>query len=116
MAEDSEGCLGGFIGLCFFIFILWDWVANSKLRYAFQYNVNMEQVSLEPEPKDCDFMHAPLGQKDCRYEKFVQVVKRSNDTKNSRPIISFDGGKTWNWDDGDPAPRGTNVNISWFKR
>jgi hypothetical protein len=115
MAEDKEGCLGAFLGLFFLAYFAWTWVSDTKLRYAVQYGINTDQVTIATEPADCDFMHAPLGQKDCHYEKTVLVIKRGTDTKSSRPIISYDEGRTWNWDDGDTAPRGTSVSVFWVK-
>jgi hypothetical protein len=29
----------------------------------------MKNVTVEPRPSDCDFIHAPLGDKGCHYKK-----------------------------------------------
>src|SRR5258708_38454293 len=61
-------------------------------------------------PNDCDFIHAPLGDKGCSYKAHVKVYnadgvlvagenapKYGSDTKTAKPIISYDGGKNWDW-------------------
>ena len=89
-------------------------MSDSKLRYSMEYRTDTDQVTVDRKPKDCDFFHSPLGDKDCRYEKTVFVVMRGRDNTSSRPIISYDEGKTWYWNDGDVA-FGTSVSVSWIK-
>jgi hypothetical protein len=36
--------------------------------YAVEYKVSPDKVHVDTKPKDCDFMHAPLGNKECHYE------------------------------------------------
>jgi hypothetical protein len=50
---------------------------NSKLRYAWWYNVGYDQVTIQKKPTDCNFFHAPLGDKDCHYESHVGGVQVS---------------------------------------
>jgi len=56
---------------------------HSKLRYAWWYNVNYDQVTIQKRPTDCDFFHAPVGDKDCHYVR--QVSKIQVKTENSNP-------------------------------
>ena len=73
--------------------LLWFlWLDDSQVRYALQYDVS--EVSVEDKPHDCDFMTAPLGRKNCSYEKKVELVKFSVN-KNGQPIVSYDKGATW---------------------
>ena len=108
---------------------------NSKLRYSWWYNVAYKQVTLQKKPTDCNFFHAPLGDKGCHYDPQVNVVKVDNSNawggqsisydngqdwihtaKNSdgTPIVSRDGGKTWSMDS-VPAHTEPQVIVSWDK-
>jgi hypothetical protein len=75
-------------------------------------------------------MYAPLGEKDCHYNKVVQglnaqglVVTGDNapryghDTQTGQPIVSYDEGKTWDWlGEGLQVDlHVTKVEISWTK-
>jgi hypothetical protein len=111
--DDSEGLVGVIIFLGIVAWLAWSWFSDTKWRYALQYGIDNDQVTIGDRPHDCDFMHAPLGDKGCRYDKVVYVVKRSKDPKTSRPMISYDDGKTWDWNDGDLSPSGTSINIGW---
>jgi hypothetical protein len=44
------------------------------LWYAAEYEVSPDKVHIVPKPTDCDFWHAPVGFKDCHYEKRVTQV------------------------------------------
>lgn len=84
------------------------WAGGIKtVWYAATYGVPTDTIHVAAQPSDCDFMHAPLGQKGCRYESTVtaynaagEVVggddapKYGHDTKTGKPIISWDNGKT----------------------
>src|SRR5437899_2068914 len=48
---------------------------HSKTRYAWWYGVNTAQVTIEKKPKDCNFFHAPLGDKDCHYDIQVSTIR-----------------------------------------
>jgi len=93
--------------LCYGVFFLWD----SKLRYAFQYGANYSDVTKDQKPHDCDWLKAPIGDKECHYDMKVLVAEiRSTDQKTGRSIISYDEGRTWTWnpdatlDASRPAP------------
>ena len=70
-----------------------------------------DNVHIDPKPSDCDFLHAPLGEKDCHYEPIVAAYNVSRELVGGdyapkyrydtigRPIISWDKGKTWFWCD-----------------
>jgi hypothetical protein len=95
-----------FLGLIFGGMRLWD----SSLRYAFQYGVNLSDVNKDPKPHDCDWLKAPIGDKECHCEVDVTKTKVSTGTDPTTgiPIISYDDGITWNWD--AAASAGSNVN------
>lgn len=112
------------------LFIVWasiscyDYLVRARwlneLRYSSWYDVTTDQVKqIEAKPpSDCDFLHAPIGPKGCKYVKTVTVEKiiTGNDTRTNRPIVSYDEGKTWAWnDEGTPAQPSKLVYVSWNK-
>lgn len=108
---------------------------HSKFRYSVQYDVPNEQITIDKEPKDCNFLHAPIGGKDCHYERQVAASKVKgnqwggqdvsyNDGKtwtryakndNGNWIVSYDNGTTWSIssDTGDKKP---SVSVYWVKK
>lgn len=118
--DESAGCvlaLLGIIGLA--AFLLTDqW--HSAWRYAWSYGIDSSHVSIEKKPDDCNFLKAPIGEKDCHYERVVSTVEISMSTSHS-PIESFDGGKTWSEYTPDPGttvppyPAVINVTVTWDK-
>jgi diadenosine tetraphosphatase ApaH/serine/threonine PP2A family protein phosphatase len=102
----------------------WDYLSHArwlnKLRYSAYYGVNTTDVNQgeDKPPSDCDFFRAPIGLKGCHYDKTVTYahVITSHDTATNRPIVSFDEGKTWSWNDGDyPTSSSKSVYIYWQK-
>jgi hypothetical protein len=71
--------------------------SESRDEYALAYDAATKDVFVAPQPSDCDFLHAPIGSKDCHYEKLVEVTRYSSDTQSGQPIVSYDDGKSWNW-------------------
>lgn len=92
----------------------------NKLRYAFWYSVELSQVqqSEDKPPSDCGFFKAPIGGKGCRYKKTVTVehIITRRDIPTNRPMVSYDEGKTWSWNDGEnPIPPSKTVYVNWEK-
>ena len=110
--NDSAGW-GGAIVLCVVLYFVWVWVSDSKLRYTLQYGT--DSVTVDDKPEDCDYNFAPIGNKGCHYEKSVVVTKWGNNVKTNRKVVSYDDGKTWDWDDADTHPSGTSVQVYWKK-
>lgn len=132
MAQSDDGCgclvllavaVGGFLA-----FSNYGW--SNALWYSVQYGVGFDDVQTDAKPKDCDFIHAPLGDKGCSYKAHVRVYnadgvlvagenapKYGSDTKTAKPIISYDGGKTWDWYSGGavPNPKPNSVRVFWVK-
>ena len=95
-----------------------------------QYGVDFDHVQTDAKPNDCDFMRAPLGDKGCGFKAHVQVFNADSvlvagenapiygkDTKTARPIVSYDGCKTWDWYLGGtrPNPKPKSVRVFWVK-
>ena len=126
--SDESGC--GLVILAavgFYIFAPASW--TNAVWYGVEYKVSPGDVHTDDKPKDCDFMHAPLGDKGCSYKAYVKAYnvggvlvggegapKYGHDTKTGRPIISYDGGKTWDWYPADfPDPKVASVQVFWRK-
>jgi hypothetical protein len=127
-----EKIAGGFIVLgivcCFVWPILPDrWTDTNK--YSNYYQIDSAQVHWNNRPTDCDFMHAPLGDKHCHYKKTVTAYnaagypvaghdapKGAKDAYGNA-IISYDEGKTWTAVSGIPNLDLTvkTVEIGWTK-
>ena len=58
--------------------------------YAVQYKVGLNQVHIDPMPKDCDWGHAPLGDKGCHFAPDVMTYNASGKMVGAKsPIISW---------------------------
>jgi hypothetical protein len=112
MDDEAAGCLVWVVLLAGALVWYWGW--ESALRYSLQYNVELSQVSVETKPKDCDFLHAPLGQKDCHYEKVVSILRFGRNPAG-QPIVSYDDGQHWWLNNGGPESGG-KVDVSWTKK
>jgi hypothetical protein len=102
---------------------------SNSLWYSVQYQVGFGDVQTDAKPDDCDFLRAPLGSKGCSYKAHVKVLNADgvqvagegapmygSDTKTAKPIISYDGGKNWNWYEGAvPSPKPKYVGVFWVK-
>ena len=105
----------------------WIWIAwlvysffqgsiwESKSRYAMYYDVPSDHVTVLKEPHDCDFLKAPIGSKECHFDKNVEVTKVGKDNKTGRPVVSHDNGKTWGWDDLTDTRSVPGVWVSYTK-
>jgi hypothetical protein len=59
------------------------WLAPDKYAYAWKYSIDSGKVFVEKKPKNCDWGHAPLGDKSCHYDKVVTPQKGDNGTVTS---------------------------------
>ena len=66
----------GLIVLCIWVILPDSW--TDKIRYSVEDSIDMAQVHRADVPTDCDFMHAPLGNKDCHYKKTVTAYNAVN--------------------------------------
>jgi hypothetical protein len=98
--------------------------------YCAKYQVTPDKIHVDAKPKDCDFLHAPLGIKGCHYEADVNAYnaegmlvggdhapKYGRDSKTRKPVVSWDDGKTWEWMASADAPN-TNIvsiGVSWVR-
>jgi hypothetical protein len=89
---------------------------TAKTRFAFQYGVNVSDIAKDDKPHDCDWLKAPIGDKECHYDAEAKVLKvrTALDQTTGRPIVSYDD-DAWSWDSSsgsytptltDPPPPG----------
>jgi hypothetical protein len=129
MNDSLLGSLIGWlvlIGIGLWIFLPDSWI--NPLWYSLKYSVDSNRVKVHTndKPSNCDWTYAPLGNKGCQYDRVVTAYnaardvkavdatmpKRSRD-KDGKPIISYDGGKTWKWL--GPATIIKKVDVDWLK-
>ncbi len=46
---------------------------TDKAWYSIRYDTNLKNITVEKRPSDCDFLHAPIGSKGCKYAKKTTV-------------------------------------------
>jgi hypothetical protein len=130
---SAIGCLVGLGILGTVGFFIWTLLPESwtdPWKYSVIYSTNSNSVHYTDRPKDCDFIHAPLGDKGCHYKKVVYGYNiagvfvagddapiYSSDVQTGRPVISYDNRKTWQF-----LPEGTRIDthvdkveIDWVK-
>jgi hypothetical protein len=125
--SDDSGCVLVLLAVAgFYFFTPASWI--NAIWYGVEYKVSPGDVHTDAKPSDCDFMHSPLGDKGCSYKAHVKAYNSSGvlvdgeapkygrDTKTGSPIISYDGGKSWNWYAADlPDPKVASVQVFWLK-
>jgi hypothetical protein len=75
--SKNTGLVGGLIFLLFELGLLaffWYWLYPASW-YASWYDTDADHVIVRPKPRDCDFSKAPLGDKECHYEKHVEIQR-----------------------------------------
>jgi hypothetical protein len=64
-------------------------ITPDSIKYGAIYFVGKDHVQVEDKPTDCDWGHAPLGNKGCHYEKVV------NPGRNEKGEVTY----VWvNWE------------------
>ena len=76
-----------------FLVFLW-WRIFPESWYAFVNGTDIDLVHIQPEPHDCDFSKAPLGDKECHFEK--QVVTQRDSKTGKLTVYIY-----WNKVEGD---------------
>lgn len=117
--KDARSGLAGLVSTAFFLIVLFVWIPDlwhSKVRYEWQYGVNSDQITVNKRPTDCDFFHAPIGNKGCDYQRQVNSIQVRTDSsdlaRGTVHEVSYDDGKTWSVDTSVP-PTQPLVVISW---
>jgi hypothetical protein len=91
-----QGDSGGFSLLLFVGILVWAlWPGsgdgwNDRLWYSLKFGVSYDQVHIAAKPKDCDFMHAPLGDKGCYFQAIVAARNATG------AVVAGDNAPQWN--------------------
>jgi hypothetical protein len=124
--QDANGLIWLVVGF-FILSSIGDWGWFNAAWYAVRYHVNPSNVQVDNRPKDCDYMHAPMGRKECHYEVTATAFNAAGQVihdrakyirnANGKAIISYDDGKTWVWDYGNEISdrRIKSVFVTWSK-
>jgi hypothetical protein len=70
---------------------IWN-ICPDTIKYGLLYQIGRSNVHVEKKPSDCEWGHAPIGDKGCHYEKQVSTVRWATST-TGLPIVSLDEGK-----------------------
>lgn len=73
------GCLAVLAVIAGFVWWLLPDSWTDPIKYSTIYSVDVGKVNVAVKPKDCEFMHAPIGNKECRYKKVVWVYNNENE-------------------------------------
>lgn len=57
--------------------------------YAWRYDLNVRDIHLDKQPTDCEWFHAPLGDKDCHYSKHGYPIQ-NNDGRITSVHVGWD--------------------------
>jgi hypothetical protein len=93
--------IAGAAVLCTISFII-TLIVSPTLYYVLVYDVPEDQLTVTKKPYDCDWSTAPLGSKHCYYERKL-LRARTAVNSEGKPIVSYDEGKTWNFDTSPPS-------------
>lgn len=104
------------IGCCLLIYsIIITFVGNiwnSKTILSARYDVATDQITIDAEPHDCDFLRAPLGVKGCSYTRQIEVIKTGTNAAGEH-FVTYDDGKTWS---PDPEKNAKSAVVVWWKK
>jgi hypothetical protein len=115
------------IGIAAFLYFYDDGWVNSLL-YSFKYGVGFSDVYTYSKPSDCNFMLSPVGSKGCYYASRVRLLNAEgvevtgenppiygSDPGTGKPLISYDNGKVWQFNEGAPDLKPHSVRVSWVR-
>jgi hypothetical protein len=89
--------IGGFIAASLAHVAVWAFPESEwayKLRYKNDPDLSGAQIIVMPKPHDCAWGTAPIGEKNCHYEKQVGTV-RVRPGANGGKVVSTDDGASW---------------------
>lgn len=116
--KDDSGSWVVFLAVCYFVYVGCSAAWHSKVRYGMQYGVAYDKVSKDNKPHHCDFFAAPIGEKNCHYDAVVQKQSvRTGVNPSGYPMVSYDDGKTWYPNNGDPPVKAepASLSVTWQK-
>ncbi len=97
------------------ILVLHDWSGSKldrwtdKVWYSVRYDTDFKNVIVERRPMDCDFFHAPLGDKGCEYKKDVLVFDEEQRQALIKRATTAEEQQTF-------AKQPNSVGVHWEKK
>jgi hypothetical protein len=101
MSSDFRSYVVLLCSICLIIVFSWALVTGigshittlfpqSPWAYAMQYNTESQYVVIDPEPHDCEFFKAPIGNKYCHFDKTV-ITSNGDESMNhkTRVLVSW---------------------------
>jgi hypothetical protein len=87
--SSNTGCLlGGVIGIVIIV-TFFGWLFDAawfyKTFYTMSYDMDLGRVEIAKKPHDCEFMTAPLGEKNCHYQRVTNKVEWATNA-NGQPM------------------------------
>jgi uncharacterized membrane protein len=65
-------------GIAILTVIVWWLLPNDwRIKYAAEYVLDSDHVTIEHKPYDCDWDSAPIGKKHCHYDAVVTIYNQS---------------------------------------
>ena len=128
--DFSFGTLINLIIFALIVYVILPASWTDPFLYSTEYSIDSDQVHRNTRPTDCDFIHAPLGDKGCHYKKMVTAYNaagnavagdgapRYSTNTIGNPIVSYDDGKKWQLPPVDtPVPdlKVKTVQIDWTR-
>jgi hypothetical protein len=117
-AKKDQDIFGPLLGIWLFLWVVVfsptsTNITLNKLWYSASTSASWDDIHVEPQPTDCDWGHAPIGNKACSYTK--QVLEEICGSSQGKPTYSNDGGKNWAFtaDGGACVP---STYVSWTKK
>jgi hypothetical protein len=98
-----------------------------RVRHQIAYGVPYAEVHMQARPKDCDFLGAPVGMKDCRYEPLVTAYNSAGevvpgdkprygvDKNTGKTIVSYYDGQSWAWAPAISDQTVKRIYVEWMK-
>lgn len=92
------------LGIAVLAVVAWWLLPNDwRIKYAAEYTLDTDQVTIDRKPHDCEWDSAPIGNKHCHYAELVTVLNSEGKVIDGTGIevdasgaqISYDGRRTW---------------------
>jgi hypothetical protein len=117
--KDDSGSWVVVLAACYFVYVGCSAAWHSKARSAMQYGVAYDKVYKSNKPHDCDFLAAPIGEKNCHYDADAQRQSaiRTGINPSGYAVVSYDDGKTWYLNNGNPPVKAeaASLSVTWQK-
>jgi hypothetical protein len=70
--------------------ITWGALPNTRIWYSIKYNVPRDEVTIAHKPPDCDWMHAPIGDKACHYKRSITPFTDEADGRITSVLVAWE--------------------------